>query len=288
MALADRQKELFGYLVAGAPQLNLVGWPRRSAFAVVGNATQESRVAPVTVGRKDHGSDGMFQWRLDRLDGPRGLKAWAQGHGLAWDTIKAQAWFFMWEMQVDYAALYAELLEGKKSLATMTANICRVYERPAAAEYTERVNGKTRLEWRIQYAEDMQTLMGGGAAVVPTGPIVVAGGLGMAGVVAQFFLDNPNAALVLIGFAVTMGAGIMKLMFDRAQPVVSTEPPPVLVLAPSYFEQLVLLKNQRQEIDTKIAELIGKFEKEATEIADLKASIRTVTIEHQPLERRVT
>jgi hypothetical protein len=63
----------------------------RSAAAIGGNATQENLCQPVTLGAKDHGSDGVLQWRAERLDGLDGLKAWCGAQGLAWDTLRAQA-----------------------------------------------------------------------------------------------------------------------------------------------------------------------------------------------------
>lgn len=108
------------------------GSPFISACAATGNATQENLAKPVTTGAKDHGSDGGFQWRLDRLDGPQGLKGYCATKGLDWQTIDAQAEFFLFELKRDYVALYAEFMAAAKPLATLTANICAVYERPAA------------------------------------------------------------------------------------------------------------------------------------------------------------
>ena len=88
MTLLDRQKEFTRALVAGAPVLGLAGLPLKSACAVTGNATQENLVKPVTEGPKDHGSDGTLQWRLDRLDGPHGLKGWSEAQGLDWEDAQ--------------------------------------------------------------------------------------------------------------------------------------------------------------------------------------------------------
>lgn len=157
-ALAERQMKLAGYLMAGAPSLGLEAYPLSSACASVGNATQENLCRPVTPGKKDHGSDGLFQWRLDRLTD---LKIWCSQNKLVWNTIEAQALFFLYEMKKDYPSLHEEMIAGVRPLETLTANICKFFERPAAAEYTEVVNGRTRLEWRMQFAHDALALMQG-------------------------------------------------------------------------------------------------------------------------------
>jgi hypothetical protein len=124
--LAERQAEWCGYFMPA--------FPMRSAAVIGGNATQESLCQPVTVGAKDHGSDGTLQWRLERLDGPDGLKAWCAASGLAWDTLKGQALFTMHELlQPQYTALLADLRAGTKSLETLTLNFCDAFERPSAA-----------------------------------------------------------------------------------------------------------------------------------------------------------
>ena len=130
MTLLDRQREFTMHLIAGDPALNLKGLPLKSACAVTGNATQENLVKAVTTGPKDHGSDGTLQWRLTRLDGPRGLKGWSKAKGLKWDTLRTQALFFLWELRKDYPGLERDLRDSKKSLETLTTNICNIYERP--------------------------------------------------------------------------------------------------------------------------------------------------------------
>ena len=156
MSLLDRQKELAGYLVDG-------GWPLVSAAASVGNATQENLCLPVTKGAKDHGSDGLYQWRLGRLDD---LKSWAANKGLDWSLMKTQAAFHQYEVARDYKALDAELKAGVKPIETLTANICFVYERPAA-QYAN-------LDARIRYARDTCAAMQGQSrGARKTVPVVV-------------------------------------------------------------------------------------------------------------------
>jgi Phage tail lysozyme len=149
-SLSDRQKELANIHMAGNPQLGIPPLPLISACAAVGNATQENQVRPVTTGPKDHGSDGLFQWRGARLNK---LKQWAAGNGLSWDTMETQAWFFVYEMQSDraYKVLYGELLAGTKPSQTITADICRLYERPNAS--------KANLQGRVKATSDTYAAM---------------------------------------------------------------------------------------------------------------------------------
>lgn len=132
--LSDRQQEFTAYLVAGFPRLGLVGISPKGAAAFAGNGSVENNMNPVTHGPKDHGSDGVMQWRLERLDGPHGLKGWAESHGLKWDTLETQAAFTLWELeQPRYAQLAQDLRSGSKPLNDLTAAICWEFLRPAPA-----------------------------------------------------------------------------------------------------------------------------------------------------------
>lgn len=181
MAIIDRAKELAGYLMAGFPELNLLGYPLTSACAVVGNAWRENLIKPVTEGVKDHGSDGLFQWRLERLTGnPElpgqsnvkwGMQPWCIKHFGDWKTIKAQSAFFLYEVARDYKVLDAELKAGTKSIETMTANICDVFERPSVEGRALGFVPGTMLSGtpvgRINYAYMTLDAMKG---VIPTAP----------------------------------------------------------------------------------------------------------------------
>lgn len=112
--------------------------PFISAAAVAGNGWQENLLRPITRGPKDHGSDGLLQWRLSRL------VELQQRQG--WDTLPVQCQFFKDECKRDYPKLWAQLVNpGKRTLANLTLNICDVYERPSIA-------GR-QAEKRIDYAE---------------------------------------------------------------------------------------------------------------------------------------
>lgn len=154
MSLTDRQMALGKYLMThGTP------WPAVSAAASVGNATQENMCNPITTGPKDHGSDGLYQWRAERLTGSQGLQPWCVSRGYDWRLMESQAEFHKWEMQTQYPGLWQDMIEGKKPIATLTANIMDQYERPAA-EFAA-------LDARIKYAKDTFSLLVG-SAPIPT------------------------------------------------------------------------------------------------------------------------
>jgi hypothetical protein len=142
MTLIERQKLLAQYLLDGAPHLDLLALSLHGAAAAVGNATAENLCKPVTPGRKDHGSDGLFQWRLDRL---AHLKQLALKWKMPWNHIETQAWFFLWELKNSYHGLYSDLVDDDKSIPTLTADIEKYFERPASLHDVPR---------RIKYAED--------------------------------------------------------------------------------------------------------------------------------------
>jgi hypothetical protein len=150
-AHADRQKEFCSYFMPA--------YPMRSAAAIGGNATQENLCQPVTTGAKDHGSDGVLQWRLDRLAGRDGLQPWCAAQGIPWDTLKSQALFTMHELdQPQHAVLKADLKAGAKSLETLTINFCDAFERPSAA-------GREP-DKRIGYARDCLSILMRDAPVI--------------------------------------------------------------------------------------------------------------------------
>lgn len=143
--LAERQKEFCSYFIAA-------GYPMRSAAAIGGNATRENLVQATTEGAKDHGSDGVLQWRKDRLYRLQSLPNWA--------TLKTQAQFTILELQakegsqffdMDYHVLEADLRAGTKSLETLTLNFCDAYERPSD-------DGRVA-DIRIAKAHDCQTIL---------------------------------------------------------------------------------------------------------------------------------
>lgn len=114
--------------------------PLISACAVAGNGWQENLMEPITRGVKDHGSDGLLQWRLDRLEN---LQRWPD-----WNTLPVQCRYFKAECKSHYPTLWRQLTNpGNRTLENLTANICDMYERPSKA-------GR-KLDARISYAKQV-------------------------------------------------------------------------------------------------------------------------------------
>lgn len=125
--LLDREEELVNLFMSTKPAYPLV-----SACAAAGNAARENNCLCVTSGKKDHGSDGLFQWRKQRLTS---LKAFATANKAKWEDMATQVEFFKAEVADThgFAFLKRDLEAGTKSIETLTADICDIYERPAPA-----------------------------------------------------------------------------------------------------------------------------------------------------------
>lgn len=219
MTLLDRQKEFTRHLVAGAPALGLAGIPLKSACAVTGNATQENLVRPVTEGPKDHGSDGTLQWRLTRLDGPHGLKGWSEAQGIDWKTLSAQAAFFLWELHRDYPALERDLREAKKSIETLTANICKFYERPNMAV--------AHLDKRISHAKSVYAIMSKEQTAKTTTQAGAGAAVVVGGAAATNAAHGGSLTLSAIGGVLAVLAAAAGPLFSHlTRPQVAAPPPP--------------------------------------------------------------
>jgi len=134
VALIDRQKLLATYLMAGwtlgVSGISIPPLPLVSAAAIVGNATEENQCRSVTTGALDHGSNGLLQWRLDRLTA---MQEFCVKNFGTWQAIGPQSAFAAYECETKYPTLWADLVAGTKSLATLTANFMAIFERPAVA-----------------------------------------------------------------------------------------------------------------------------------------------------------
>ena len=277
-SLLDRQKEFTRHLVAGFPEMSLKGLPLKSACAVTGNSTQENLVKPVTTGPKDHGSDGALQWRLTRLDGSRGLKGWSAAQGLDWATLKTQAAFFLWELHQDYPALEKDLREAKKSIETLTANICVFYERPSDQEYIKKYrNPKTDeleslLDRRIDAAKSVYSIMS--IETLPTlEATATAGSIASAGLggalVNQLGGDTFQTFLTVGGMAL-MGLAAYVLAKMRETPTVPAAAPAKPIPTESLAERLVALTTALETV--------------AREVHSLSEQISAIKAEPSPLE----
>jgi len=276
VTLADRQKEIYGYLTSGFPDLGLPGWSARGAAAVVGNYTQENLARAVTTGTLDHGSQGLAQWRLNRLDArpyplgtPQGLIDWCShyfpGGEDAWKSLRAQCAFTLYETARDYPRLNAELRDGKKPIETLTANFCFEFERPAK-QYAA-------LDKRIAYAKDVFAMMNpqpSGMSPATTGGVIIAAGAGSAGAAAAS-TGELVPALVMISLSVI--SGIFSLIMQARKPsVIKTEVPGV-----SPFDAAIEdMEAKKRAYEEARAVVIGMKPELGQSIADLQSKMRLI------------
>ena len=118
------------------------GYPRSGAAAIVGNLCRESGPSLPSAFRQnhlDHGSNGLPQWRLERLTSyenyVRGLHPELKTEAEFWPwygRMDHQLDFIMHELAVDYPALDAKLRKGGDP-AALAADFCWQYERPSKA-----------------------------------------------------------------------------------------------------------------------------------------------------------
>lgn len=212
--------------------------PIISACAAVGNCTEENKALPVTTGAKDHGSDGGFQWRLGRLDGPEGLKPWCAAQGIPWYTIKSQAAFFVWEVKNKYPNLWRDLHEGVKKLETLTANIMVEYEIPnmALAHLDQRITAARNFMARWAPQPDITA-----PVPAPTGVWQV----------------DPVLIQTLIQIGAPLIEAIIKAVLN-AHGVGVTPGMPVTIHPPVASQQTVLPPFNPEELVSKIVEALTK------------------------------
>jgi len=291
--MADTQSDILarGRIFLQALMSGPAPLPLLSACAVGGNGWQENLLRPLTLGAKDHGSDGVMQWRLSRLTELERLPQW--------NTLQVQAQFFKTECQRDYPRLWADLVVGKKSLETLTANVMVQYERPNLAA--------AALDRRITYAhtllDHMETLPKITTPVPSAAPSVAAASIGGVLVAAapllQYLLKDIPTSHILM----TVGTGIVllitSLVTGRKPPVIAPAAPiheawddpvepiaapdtkatPTPVQSLSSVEQLKALMAQRAAIDAQIAQLQPLVQAMMSEVADLLGKIQ-IPVQH--------
>lgn len=281
--ILTRGRTFIQALMAGPGPLPLL-----SACAIGGNGWQENLLRPVTVGVKDHGSDGVMQWRLSRLTELERLPNW--------NSLQVQAQFFKTECQRDYPRLWTDLVAGKKSLETLTANVMVQYERPNLAA--------AALDRRITYAhtllDHMETLPKVTTPTPSAAPSVAAASIGGVLVAAapllQYLLKDIPTSHILM----TVGTGIVllitSLVTGRKPPIIvppiipeipesepiaapDTKATPTPVQSLSSVEQLKALMAQRAAIDAQIAQLQPLVQAMMSEVADLLGKIQ-IPVQH--------
>jgi hypothetical protein len=275
MTLIERQREYTSWLEKGFPELDLAGLSLIGACAVTGNASQENLVKPVTTGTKDHGSDGVLQWRLDRLDGPRGLKGWSAALGLPWDTLKTQAAFTLWELSNDprYFTLLKDLRDGKKKIETLVANFCWVYERPNKA--------LAHLDKRISHAKSVYLILSKERKVplpnkIGAGTAVVVGGAATANAA-----TGGDLLWTVIGGVAALAASIAGPVISQwgktlekpptDAPAPSPKPSPAPIATPS--PDLIAVASR---IEARQIEMLEMLKALAADVAALKSSVEQI------------
>lgn len=113
-----------------------VGYSDAVTRGIIGNMIVESgNFAPKNIGfdpnvRRDNGSMGVCQWRLDRLNGPQGLKAWAARNNLNPENLSTQFQFTKFELDT-FAYLGKQELFNCTTAEQAAVTFMRKFEIPA-------------------------------------------------------------------------------------------------------------------------------------------------------------
>jgi len=191
------------------------GYSPDGAAALIGNFSQESGVnlrSGYTV-KTDHGSQGIAQWRLDRLTH---LEEFCEARGLHSGTLAAQVQFAIYELGTEYTTLDALLRKGG-DLDLLTMMICNKYERPAK-QFANIPN-------RIKQARITLNESKAAGAVVATGGL--AAGSGLAAIIA--YLQSGPSAGVIIAIAIMVLLGVAYLVASRKPKAVAEQEEPELI-----------------------------------------------------------
>lgn len=276
----ERQLRAFRQFVAD-------GYSKQGAAALVGNASQESGVNLVSGYRQntDHGSQGIFQWRLDRLNGPNGLIAYCDQHQLHSGTLAAQVKFAIHELGTQYEALDERLRKGG-DIAALTEEVCWKYERPARqyANVANRVK-QAKLVYNAAAAETNAK----GGAVVSAGSA--------AGAILTYLGQGPGIYTLLFTIAaVAIGIVVSAVLGPRKAAPEESPPKPAtfveiaaavnalekLLTAPagteSLTEVLTLLLAGRSKIDQALTGIGDLIRARAKADAELLAQIPATKI----------
>ncbi len=259
--IGSRQRQAARYLVA-------LGYPLRGAAAIVGNLVQESgadlRSKYLPPGKTDHGSQGIAQWRLDRLSGPNGLEAFARAKRLDVEALETQLSFLVYELDHDYPLLDRQLREGRRTLENLTANFSAMFERPAKRY--------ENLDARIRYARVVRddAARAGSAGPVVAGGAVVSGAVGAGAVMWQWLHGVDPGMLVATIMVVLMVllAGFMSI--PKTPEPISPPIPPVQDAGTPAEAAILSLADMLAELQ----DLQGKADAAQKALAAHKAVVR--------------
>jgi Phage tail lysozyme len=131
--LTQRQQTAFQLFRAG-------GYADNGAATIVGGDSQESGVNLVSGNQTttDHGSQGIAQWRLERLTA---LEDFCAANHLSSGALASQVSFQIYELGKDYPLLDKRLRAGTETIDVLADALCFQYERPnrAAANLPNRI-----------------------------------------------------------------------------------------------------------------------------------------------------
>ena len=147
------------------------GYADNGAATIAGGDSQESGIN-LTSGYQattDHGSQGIAQWRKDRL---LALEDFCTANHLSSGALASQVSFQIYELGKDYPVLDKRLRAGTETIEVLANALCFQYERPLASA--------ANLPNRIKQAK---AILQNSKAVTPEhGIIIMAGAAGAAAV----------------------------------------------------------------------------------------------------------
>jgi len=207
--MTPRQQELMTLLVSK-------GLHVKGAGAGAGNCSQEVGInlpSKFTL-KTDHGSQGICQWRLERLTA---LEKFADDNKLPVTDLTTQGLFFLEELK-RYPALNSMLRQpGSRSVANLTANFMQIFERPS---HDPAIN---KLDFRIEQAElcvrEFKAPIQGDKT-----PIILAG-TGSTGAAAMVLGPTVGMWLAVAGLILVVVAGVLAVVHWEQQRELPATPP---------------------------------------------------------------
>lgn len=205
------------------------GYAVIGAGAIVGNLSQEVGndlpTGHVIESRTDHGSQGLAQWRLDRLD--KFYQYCKDGNLSPW-TLETQLGYVIWELEnISTLRWINEQLmnPGDRSISNLTANFSAFYERPS--KKYENLDNRIKQAGicAATFLMEQQTVV---VTEQGTPPIVAGGGLiGTGAAVATGFFSGPEAALVVafVSFIILIAVAAYVQRRKETAPAASIELP---------------------------------------------------------------
>lgn len=180
------------------------GYSKQGAAAIVGNLSQESgnNLRSTFTLTTDHGSQGVAQWRLDRLTK---LEKFSEDNNLTVTELSTQLFYLIWELESFYGSLNSMLKSGTRSVANLTANFMQIFERPAAkyANLGNRIRQANAVMADLPVtttAPITEPVAAGAATIGAAGTAVWAWTQGISGPVIAGLITLAAAAAIILGY----------------------------------------------------------------------------------------